>query len=90
MQDKMKINVKAKHIKAGKRGSSCNCAIALAINEATGEICSVHDSVDIYEQGLLNMYRHYVLSRAARRFINKFDKHGKKSCKPFSFILRKG
>ena len=35
------IKVKASHIRDGDPGDENNCAIALAITEATGKICSV-------------------------------------------------
>ena len=76
----MKIYVRRKHIKAGTRGSSRKCPIALAFEEVVGEQPLVdNDSLSTHDEG-------FALPRSAQRFIKRFDHN--KPVKPFAFFLR--
>lgn len=85
----MIIQVKQKHIKNGKRHSSCNCAFALAVKETTGKpVVFVTDRVEIIEQETHPFNcKNYKCSKKIFNFIDKFDKGMK--VKPGSFRLVK-
>lgn len=77
------ICVKQKHINAGtqKRGSSCPVALAGFKNVW----------VDAWEINVMNEEEDdfsFASSRSVSRFVNKFDKNGKKAVKPFNFKLQ--
>lgn len=80
----MKINVTAEHIRKGKKDDCDFCPIALAIAEKVKTSAEVFTTwVRIYK------YEVYDLPKSAITFISRFDKRGgKKTAKPFSFILK--
>lgn len=80
----MKINVTAEHIRKGKKDDCYFCPIALAIAE------KVKTSAEVFTtQVRIYKYEVYDLPKSATTFISRFDKRGgKKTAKPFSFILK--
>lgn len=78
-----KIQVKQKHIKAGKIGSTNSCPIALAFAEA-GIPRRVGANVT-YEMDSLHVGER-PLPRSAKRFIASFD--ARRKVQPFTFIFK--
>jgi len=83
---KIKIKVTAEHIDKGKRNNCRECPVALAIKEQL----NLPYDMQVGTLGVNIFYeKHtctkYMLSRAAERFINKFD--GRKDVKPFNFVM---
>lgn len=86
MKNKIKIQVTAQHIKNGNVCALGSCPIALAVME---QLESPKVSVAFNCRFIKNEGTYaYKLSRAAKRFIMRFDNH--KPVKPFSFIMTKG
>lgn len=83
----MMIEVTAADIRKGKRSDYHFCPVALAINRQTGITSCVDDKwLELYLPGRFpDTFK--VLPRSVRRFIRKFDKHGRKAVEPFSFRL---
>ena len=77
----MKIHVTAEHIKNGRRCDGDLCAVALALDEATGHDWSVKGSKAFN----LTTQRVFYFDRQVIRFIAAFD-FGQPVC-PFEFDL---
>lgn len=78
------IKVTQRHIKDGKRASIVACPVALALNEATGK------QFIVARYSIENLSRPSELieaSRSVKRFVEKYDKYGRKAVKPFNFFL---
>lgn len=81
-----KIEVKNKHIKAGKRGKCELCPIALAIKEKFPS-AAVYVDFNIVELHFSNGVRlTSYLPQKASAFISRFDE-GLKKVRPFSFCI---
>lgn len=78
------IRVTAEHIAAGRRFHRCECPIALAIKECTGEPWIVyHSRIDRIFGSLI-----LALPDVARKFIADFD--GGRPVQPIEFTLPLG
>lgn len=86
----MKITVTQEDIENGTRGSNASCPIALATVRQLGKPARVGSVLlHLYpDTGFHPPVNTFWLSRAAMRFVQRFDKRGAKSVKPFSFILK--
>ncbi len=82
----MIIKVTQKHINEGIREDSCMCPVALAIKDRLAGRCSV-SAVDVEEHYIFTGSAHCAAPRSVKRFINRFDKNGRNSVKPFNFKL---
>ena len=86
LPDRIFVRVTNKEIKKGKKKSSDSCPIALAIKKLypTYKFSIGLDSCDFNSEFTRGSYKP---SRAAQRFMNRFDEKGRKSVKPFNFVL---
>lgn len=80
------VEVKARHIAEGSRGSISECPIALAFKEKREE-------VSVFSKSVLNELvetntHFYPLPEEAIDFIRHFDDH--RAVEPFSFVLGQG
>lgn len=81
------VSVTKDHIKRGKKISTCNCPIALAIKDAfkvNSGVYASHENILDYSKDRFNPIR-YVTTKAMSNFMQTFDS-GKK-VNPFSFQL---
>ena len=79
------IKVRARHIKAGIQNKSTSCPVALAIREQINA-----GVVDVFmnEISINQDYGNTAdMPRSVSRFVDKFDKNGKRAVKPFNFYL---
>lgn len=91
----MIIQVKQSHIDRGRRLECRRCPIAMAVREATGfkgvfvggDICTNVPPDHIWFNQLNDTSERFVVTRACRKFIDRFDRGN--SVKPFSFRLIK-
>jgi hypothetical protein len=86
---KIKVQVKKKHIKKGRRCLGDRCPVALALEEAAGKPIgvSVEDFyISIYRgKNKANIFRETKSPRSAYRFVKKFDNY--KPIEPFNFLF---
>lgn len=89
MNKKILVKVEQKHINLGLRGNCSSCPIALAIKEINqSKFVSIgYKDASIYFLERDDTYT-FDLPRAARRFINRFDKDVYVKAKPFNFYLK--
>jgi len=91
----MIIQVKKKHIKAGKRANCRRCPIAMAVREATGfkgVVVGSHIYTNIHKDHIWfnqlgSKSARYKMTQACLKFIRLFD--AGQPVKPFSFRLIK-
>lgn len=79
--DDMRIKVKATHIRKGVQCSYCRCPVNLALEEATGEICSTGYTT------LTCGARQFATPRTVIEFMKQFDAGGRRTVAPFEFAL---
>ena len=88
----MLVQVKAKHIRQGKPSRPCECAIALAVKDTLNldfkEVTlTVADAVRIRRDSDGQLLQKFKLSKAASKFIRKFDAGPRSEVKPTTFRL---
>jgi len=89
MKKKITVQLNTDDIKNGKRGSSCGCPVALAVNRAIKDVCSAQVSIGqrfAFIDGSGSYLMHSVdLPEIATQFIRDFDRE--EEVKPIIFEL---